>query len=824
MKRWKKLTICSVSFLSCIFAEIAINLACGPEWDPYDYYPSFFHNTIQNNDNYKSFYFNGLAFLNDDANPLNETDVNAREWAAHLGNAVSLTDVNKAMYELGARSDSLLLLKYLKPNGLLPDSLKKNTFLNALVSGKHNEALNYYRLVKTAEPFTSVNYDNRWNPIPRDDKKLKALSATALNYAHATKNQFIRLRCFYQAQRLLFYSGNRTEAAVIYDRYIEGARSKSHVMGWALSLRAGSEETTGNPAKAAYMFSKVFVKYPERRIQAFYEFNNINESQVSILKYAKTPDEKAFVYAIRGFHTSRVDITALQQVYKVQPRSPLIKVLLVREINKIEESYLSKKLDKTAPQNPYDILGPYTGEDSTAKKQRAYLPKLMTFCQRLADEGRYTEPAIGNLAIAYLNWIQGNTQTGLDELALIDDQKLNIKLDDQRQMISLLLQTQKITRLDTIAQQELVPALTWLNQKVKWEAHHIKFGSHDWWGRYSSKPYSASARDFYTLVLAPAYLKQKDTALAALAILKGERTIPSSREYQSPAPGFNMPDFLQRKLHSYDLLKVINNFNAAKKNPYLNLLTSEINRRVCYDLYDLLGTAYLREHKYVRAVKAFNKIPASISKHTPYTWSEPEYRADPFTDISSKKNSSAKSIKYTKPMFARKMAKLQRLIKTDPKNAAKYYYLMATGLYNTSQYGNAWFLTTYFLANYDKERDIAEYYDNDFLLTRQAEQYCKKARDISNDAEFKARCTFIAAACKQNAMPYFSGNNKKRPGRFFNDQPPPDATKNPYFNELKKYYSKTSYYKLTVMECSYYQDFLHPQPKKPKQTLRVIVK
>ncbi|MFC0518597.1 hypothetical protein ACFFGT_30565 [Mucilaginibacter angelicae] len=819
MKRWKKLTICSVSFLICLFAEIAINLACGPETDPYDYYASFFHNTIQDNNGFKSFYFNGMAFLNDDNAPVKETDINAGEWAAHLGKTVSVKDVNKAMYDLGEQTDSLLLLRSLKPNGALPDSLKKNTFLKALVSGKNNEALKYYRLIKTIEPVITVTYSRRWDPAPRGVKKLRAFSAEALKLANITGDRFIKLRYFYQAQRLLFYCGNQREAANIYDKYIAGSKSKSHVMGWALSLRAGSELNIGSRVKAAYLFSKVFANYPERRIQAFYEFNGINEPQASILFFAKTANEKAFVYAIRGFHKPRADINALEQVYKIQPRSPLIKLLLVREINKIEEGYLWAGFNKKMKPNPYDYYRYlYIAPDSILKRQKAYIPLLKAFCGRLANEGKYAEPELGNLALAYLSWIQGNNEEGLDALATLNDKKLKHSVADQKQMIGLLLLAQKIGRQDTIHEQELVPALTWLDHKVKWEASHTKYPEGSYYGNnsYYLKHYSMSARDFYTLVLAPAYLKQKDTAMAALAILKGQRTIPPIREYSSPAPGFNMPDFLQRKLHSYDLLKLINHYKAPEKTPFLKILTSEINRGVSYDLYDLLGTAYLREHKYAGAVKAFNKIPASISTHTPYAdWEKNEYHFDPFTDNGTPKHKDAKTIKYTKPMFARKMAKLQKLIKTAPKKADSYYYQMAKGLYNTSFYGRSWYLTVYTSASYDSDRKPDEYYDADFLKNIYAEKCFLKARGLSKDNEFKARCTLMAAECQKHRIkfpPYEYDNSAKYNAALakYNLR----IRNNSYFAELKKNYSKTAYYKLTIMDCSLYQDFLALQPKK----------
>ncbi len=349
MPTLKKLIIFSVSLIACFFIGIAIDLACGPEPDPYDYYASFFHNTIQSNDDYKPFYFNGLLYLNNDNNPLNESDINCKEWAVYLGKGVLTKDVRLAMYDLPHKIDSALLLNYLKPYHRLPDSLRNNSFLRAMVSGRHNSALQYYRFTKSNEPFVNQFYGDRWNPKQPDPALLIDKEKQALQKAAAEKDGFLKLRYYYQAQRFMRYAGRPAEANAIYDKYIAHAKSKSHVMGWALSLRAGGEN---DAAKSAFLFSKVFADYSERRIQAFYDFTGLHQDTKDILKYAKTNNEKALVYAIKGFHVPRVNLSALEDVYRCQPKSPLIKVLLVREINKIEEGYLSAKLNKTDIPDP----------------------------------------------------------------------------------------------------------------------------------------------------------------------------------------------------------------------------------------------------------------------------------------------------------------------------------------------------------------------------------------------------------------------------------------------------------------------------------------
>jgi hypothetical protein len=823
MPTLKKLIIFSISLIACFFIGIAIDLACGPEPDPYDYYASFFHNTIQDDQGYRPFYFNGLLFLNDDKNPVDEADVNSKEWAAYLGKGVFVKDVRLAMYDLPHEADSALLLKYLKPGGKLPDSLRKNAFLRAMVSGRHNSALQYYRFAKSSEPLVNQFYDDRWNPQQPDHGLLIDKEKQALQKAAIEKDSFIKLRYYYQAQRFMRYAGKSREANAIYDKYIAHAKSRSHVMGWALSLRAGGEK---DQAKSAFLFSKVFANYPERRIQAFYDFNSINEKPQNILKYAKTGEEKAFVYAIKGFHTPRVSLSALENIYQCQPKSPLIKVLLVREINKIEESYLSAKLNRTAAQNPYSYLQPYIGEDSTVRKQRAYIPKLKAFCKRLT----VAQPILGNLSQAYLSWIQDDNAGGFKALAAIDSIKLGMHLEDQKQMIKLLLLSQKITKLDTVNEQELVPSLTWLNQKVKYEARTIKVKDDYWWAGYGERKYSASSRDFYSMVLAPVYLRQKDTVMAALAMLKSKLTItPADPQYRQIALGFNLPDFLQRKMHSYDVVKLIGLSKSVSKTAYLKLLTGNIDRGVTYNLYDLLGTTYLREHRYRSAINAFKNIPVKKQKIPPHDWGTAIY-SNPFLDRlhDYPKKYDAVAVKgYTKLKYARQMARLQRLIRVDPKNAFRYYYMMATGLYSTSFYGNSWYYISYTSTSYDRDRRPTEYYDADFLTTNNAEKYFLKARALAGtNNEFKAKCTFMAAKCRQKRIRLFFNDVQTGYGLSRDsakEQYAKSITKNPYFTDLEKKYAKTTFYKTAINECSYFRDFLHPTAPRPKPILKVIV-
>ena len=853
MSARKKFGIFCATCLCCFLLDIAIDLACGPEPDPYDYYISFFHNNLQKDSSYQRFYFNGYTFLNGNIyeaerdNKIAEGDINVKEWLAYCEGRVTYKDIAHVLYELDGKTDSLYFRGYQKGKTRMPDSLKKNAFIKYLLADERKMA--YMVLAKKSEPLVNTSFDDKWEVIKPSKNKQHELALTYTAMGLTNNDSFLKLRCFYQAQRLLFYGKYFNEASGIYDKYIKRTRTNSHVMGWALSLRAGGDEKLGNKAQAAYLYSKLFAGYPERRVRAYYNFLTTKVPVESVIKLAKNNAEKATIYAIRGIHNAHIGLTALQQVYETYPKSEFVSLLLVREINKIEEGYLTTKINGG---KYYEDIGYYdhTKYDSVKRSFIKYIPKLKAFCDQLAAERKYTEPELGNLASAYLSWIMKDTRAGFAALSAIRSKTLRGKLSDEKQLINLLLLSQSIKKLDKGTENKLLPSLTWLDEKVKQEKT-LQVDERNFYGKYDFKYYSASARDFYEKLLAPIYFKQKDTVKAALCILKSEMTIPDERvwdEYADRGLGFDMPAFWQNNLHSRHFKKVISWQLSPAKSPYLKLLMAEFKHPVIKKVvrwtksykvekigekpgqtplsatYDLLGTAYLREHKYAAAVHAFKHIDIaeldhstndayndSLSKH--YS----QY-ANPFADkvrdyphVYSLKKTQG----YNKLTFAETMAWLERQATAHPKIAGNYYYKMACGLYNTSYYGNAWIYTAYSSASDNKYRTKEYYYDNDYLRNRKAETWFLKARELSNNSEFKARCTFMAAKCRQTQIPVPGSWEQRLADAKYDIKFDGDdhgyskaLRNNYYFSELKKNYSKTEFYRTAVTDCSYLRDFL----------------
>jgi len=80
------------------------------------------------------------------------------------------------------------------------------------------------------------------------------------------------------------------------------------------------------------------------------------------------------------------------------------------------------------------------------------------------------------------------------------------------------------------------------------------------------------------------------------------------------------------------------------------------------------------------------------------------------------------------------------------------------------------------------------------------------ARRFGKTAEFKAKCTYMAAKCrqKQAVAPSYSATDFNELEKTYQLQ----LRGNDLFAELKTTYKRTAFYKRAVGECSYLKDFI----------------
>ncbi len=782
---WKTWLKYCVSCVACFAAMTAIDLACAGEDDPYDYYVSFFHSNTHGEKDYRPFFYTNVTPLYDYTEPVSEAEINAGEWAAYLGNGVKAADVTKGMYSLSRRADSLLQIGFLKGNAKLPDSLANNTFLKTIVT--NSSALKYYRFAKSTEKVANITNYNPWEPVPVDSLALREAGASALKSAETEKDGFIKNRYYYQAQRLLHYGKSYAQAMAVYDKYLAALPTDSHIKGWALALKAGEERRLGNPEKAAYLFSKVFAQYPEKRVIAYQNYMYAHAQTPKVLALAANKAEKAVIYGIDGFGSPQLNMEPLNRLYEYEPASPMVGVLLVREVNKLEEHYLSPKLTKQSQQLVNNSPGWYRSPDTTESSSLKHIQQLKTFCKRLIADKASPDSSLATISAAYLAWMRGNTDEGSNLLRTLYDEKLSEKLADQKQIVQLLLTTQNIQLLNQVNEATLLPTLRWLQTKIRAEQRLKPVVNNFYYT--APTPFAATAHNFYQQILAPAYLKQCDTTMAALVLLRTDEGT----------------QFWQTHLHSNHVQSLLHYKLVPPVNPYMAFLTARLASHTTNSLYELLGTTYLREHNYPAAIGALRHVTTTTLNNA-----DDHTNADPFIELINdypKLYRYGQSKGYNKLQYAIAMNTLEQNIIKDPANTASYCYKLGSGLYNTSTYGNAWYLISYGWSSYDFGREKVDYYDDDYVKTSNAEKYFIKAAQLSKTKEFRARCIFMAAKCRQKQM--------VRPDWSLTDnfdvldkQYHAQLRTNFYFADLKKNYSKTEFYKKAVNECSYLKDYI----------------
>jgi hypothetical protein len=878
MKPWKKLLLYLGSLTGALFTGLIIVLACAGEMDPYDYYTSFFHATIQGKKDYNAFYFTDYQFTYGDTEPASEAAINSAEWATYLGTAVKPKEVQKVIYGLDSAGKTRLS-QFLDQDLPLTDSLAGNSFLTALKDPAHDAALQYYRFALEMEPLANQAY-NEWDPAPVDTAGLTTAAQKALETASTVSDEFLKLRYYYQAQRFMHIGKSYEQAREIYNQHIANITSKSHVKGWALSCKAGEDRWLGDTTKAAYLFSKVFTDYPERRLQAYRNYHYINPPFSDVLKLAGEPEEKASLYAIKGFANPEIETDDLEQAYNQAPSSPIVGVLLVREVNKMEENYLTPALANNTDeaysaqlnQKAGDLLAPaaakwplYVGivilvagilvlvwtikkhpeklngkiaggvliaagiigivwfavgrfknkgpegtslpqgsffvamPDSVKARYDAHIEKLKNFCTKLANDEKYKEPQIGLLVNAYLSFMQNKADDGLNSLSKMDDKSLSPALSDQKQIVKLLLSAQRLKQVKAVDEAALLPLLKWLDGKV------VKTSKYQQ-GVYSEispdyDRFATTERNFYTYVLAPAYLRQGDTVKASLALLKSQNG--STIDYRNHMFK-QLPDFWYNYLHSASLKQIIYCKKSRPTDAYLSFLSNGLKNIDYGHLYELLGTIQLREHQYQAALASF-RMEKSKSSHKARAEEESIARGNSF-DAAINDYPQPTALGFNKLQFAERMAKLEAQLKDNPKNANTYFQ-MATGIYNTSTYAGSWIMISYMWSSYDFGRKSMYYYDADYVKTSFAKQYYLKARELSDDPEFKAKCTFMAAKCEQKnyEAPSYTADYdsyEKSEKAYLKS-----LKHNNYFQEFQQY-KNTAFYRKAADECSYLSDFI----------------
>lgn len=796
---WKLFTTACVSIALVSFPQNIIG--CGPDADPYDYYTSFFHQNLPDTNSYQPFYYTGYNFLYDETEPVSTTDVLCKEWANYCGSTVTEKDSKLFVTQFAWKDLNNLYFNIEKNQPLkIPDSVQKNSMTNYFIKNKNLEALGYIMYAKKVEPFMLGGTDS-WEPVVRDSVQMNKLIKNGFQLFAVAKDEFIQLKYIYQTLRLAHYSNRYNDVIEWHDKYTPTLQSTSVLKTLSLALKAGALYRTGQNKEAAYLFSKVFAATSVKRLSNFLGFYwsvKWSEDKNTYLSLCKNNTEKADMLALFALHNATNQLESMQQIYKLNPNNDALDVLAVREINKLEEKYLSPLLQK---QKGGKALYYYynwndNSQDSAIEANGQAAKELMFFLHDVAVKSVVKNTGLFETGAAYTAYMIKDYTSAKKYLAAAEKMPLTQKVKDQWALTNLLVTISEKEKIDAAFEEQLLPSIQWLEGKAKTEK----------WGKaaYSDLgQWTLFYRNLMSEILAARYHQQNDIHKEALAIGAADYMMVSNKAYYGYSSAV---DFLRNSVVSKDVEKLfalLDNKQPNKLEAYL-IKNNTLKKST---VTDFAGTAYLRDYDYANAMvwfkKSADKKPAVINTNPfvdlLYDQEEPLYTEAKFTT--------------TKLAFATEMLRLQKLSETDKANAAKHLYKIANGMYNITYYGHAWQLVQYYRSGSDGYYmpNNATAFQKEYYGCFKAHDYFEKAMNASTDKNFKARCLFMMAKCSQKQLhqpqydEYASNYDKMEVAekKYFLD-----FKYNKYFPQLVKEYSNTAFYKEAFNTCSYLSDFV----------------
>ena len=793
---WKLFTTACVSLAMVSFPQNIIG--CGPDADPYDYYTSFFHQNLPDAKAYKPFYYTSYYFLYDETEPVETADVLCREWSNYCGGTVSIKDAKDFITRFDAKDINNLYYHLEKNQPLkIPDSVKRNSMTDYFMQHKNFEALGYILYTKKIAPYVSGGAD-AWEMPARDSLKQDKLIKNGFQLLNAAKEDFFKLRYTYQVLRQAHYSGRYNDVISWYNQYMVFEQSSSVVKNLCTALKAGALYRSGQNKEAAYLFSKMFAAGEEKRISNYLGFSwsvQKNESREAYLSLCKNNTEKANMLAMFALNGMTGETATLQQVYTLNPAADVLEVLAVREINKLEEKYLTPMLDRQSGGKSLYFSWDEAAADSSIDAARKDAAALQDFLHTAAQNNAVKNNGLFETGAAYIAYMLKDFSAAKKYLSSAEKMKLTQKVKDQWALTNLLVTISEKEKIDAAFEEQLLPSLQWMEEKAKKE---IKFNNgwselNDWQKFY---------RNLMSEVLAKRYHQQNELHKEALCIGAADYIVKSNGDYWN-AGGI---DFLRNKLLSRDVEQLYALFDKKQPAKYESyLMTHNVIKKST--VTDFAGTAYLRDYDFENAISWFKK---SADKKSGII------STNPFIDILYDREEALPAeakFSTTKQAFAEEMLRLQKLSASDKANAAKHLYKMALGFYNMTYYGHAWKLVQYYRSGSDGYYlpDNATAFQKEYYGCFKAHAYFEKAMNSSTDKNFKARCLFMMAKCSQKLV------HQPQYSEFNTNWDKYDAAQagyfklfknNKYFPQLVKEYGSTPFYKEAYNSCSYLRDFV----------------
>ena len=745
--------------------SVQIIIACsgGEDMDITDY--SAFAPEIINQPKYSPFFFTYNESYPSDTNyyPPSSNDFNLNEWYAFFNEKISKDDLSWLIYSSTPEQLDVIHIS-LWEKAKLPDTLKQKSLINLRLKDELSEIINYLKLVKRAEPTFNPNAYDWYQPVVNDSVAAVAFQKEFLKGFIRNKNLFLKHRFGFQLIRAYYFS-NEYKKAIDVMKLMPALKPQiGSIYYRCIGYQAASMYKLKLYKESNLIYAQLYDEYLPQQLSAYRSFHLLDDTAwAHNIAMANSIRQKENLWQLYGIYAN--PLKALHHIYKLNPKSELLTLLLVRNINIIETVELRYNHTVYANENNWSYYY-YQAEpfiDSTLllnnwEYDYSNKQKVLHILHQIINENKVEAITPYLVSAAYLHTLSNQFDEAIklcNEALKLSSNKLIL---NQTEIIKALVLAKKSVNITPADEHEIAKQLKLMD---------------------NNKPIASRAHNALNYVM---YILGKNFSSQGNKIKSELCYANSGVYYNNSADADEMIKFLEQQNHNEFEKLIINRY-------HLNL----------NDVYNIKGIRLLYEYNFKEALLVFEKMN-----------SEEPLPADPFTmrlvDCHDCDFAAAQEVKYTRKTFAYKMMELQKSFETEKnkETLSEQLFLYANALYNMTYFGNGRFIATtpvsWMNENYSNDFDYKKNQPDNYYNCSQALEFYIKAKNLTNNKDFAAQCNWGAAKCEHNLklMDYLP----------WQSQSPANFEAGTYFNEMKINYAGTKYYKEALNECGYFCTYI----------------
>ncbi|MEO7091759.1 MAG: hypothetical protein ABI175_00825 [Polyangiales bacterium] len=323
------------------------------------------------------------------------------DWQGYLKEAVTPADweqvlMKASLADIFAIEQKLAGKSQNAPKGFETSSLWTNAAAQKQLYG----AIEFVELLKRMEPNVTFDmYEQKQRPA---DPLVKELAA-AQRGQKAAKDPFLQQRYGFAVLRALFYRKEWAKAVTYFDTNLAMLSTPSQDLKWrARYYIAGALRKDGKAARANLELARIHAGYYPLTGLAIQDFKPAEEADwKDALKLAKDKGDKAAMWRMVGLKHD--PLVAAQEILKLDPKSALVPLLVVRELGHTEsliDASFSNPADKT----------------QVAAQKKAYA-RVETLALKLATTPAIAKPWLYDLIAGHIAAKRGDLATARTRMA-----------------------------------------------------------------------------------------------------------------------------------------------------------------------------------------------------------------------------------------------------------------------------------------------------------------------------------------------------------------------------------------------------------------------